>query len=196
MDNSKEKLDNQRMIWNESMTEINLKDYIKNFKNFPKEGILFRDIMPLFANNDLLQKTIISLCHKTHKVQAFDALVGVESRGFLIGTPMAFHLKKSFIVARKKGKLPGDIVAETYALEYGHDTIEIQHAHIIQNKSYLIVDDLLATGGTACATARLIKKYGGHIAGFVFLVELTELQGRKKIQNEFANVPCEAVVIY
>lgn len=178
------------------MTKINLKDYIKDFKDFPKEGIIFRDIMPLFANADLLQKTIETLSHTANKIESFDALVGVESRGFLIGTPMAFHLKKSFVVARKKGKLPGEIVSETYALEYGHDTIEIQNTHIIKDKSYLIVDDLLATGGTACATARLIKKYGGHIAGFIFLVELTELQGRKTIKNEFLNVPCEAVIMY
>lgn len=178
------------------MMETNLKSYIKDFKNFPKDGIIFRDIMPLFADADLLQKTIHILCQTTKKIRSFDTLIGIESRGFLIGTPVAFHLKKAFIVARKKGKLPGEVVSENYALEYGYNTLQIKHEHIIKDHFYLIIDDLLATGGTACAAARLIKKYGGHIAGFLFLVELSELGGRKHISDEFNNIACESVVIY
>lgn len=178
------------------MTEINFKNHIKDFKNFPKEGIIFRDIMPLFANADLLQKTIHTMCDAARDISTFDALVGIESRGFLIGTPVAYHLKKSFVVARKKGKLPGDVVSETYALEYGHDTIQMQREHILKDKSYLIIDDLLATGGTACAAARLIKTYGGRIAGFLFLVELKDLHGRHVINTEFLNSPCQSIITY
>lgn len=178
------------------MTDTNLKPYISDFKNFPKDGIIFRDIMPLFADPELLKKTIETLCLSVNKIKKCDVLVGIESRGFLFGVPMAFNLRKAFIAARKKGKLPGDVATETYALEYGHDTIEIQRERISPHKSYVIVDDLLATGGTASATARLIQKHGGIVAGFIFLIELEGLDGRSVLKAEFPNVPCESIICY
>jgi len=182
---------------NEEQTHISkIRQHIREYPDFPKKGILFRDIMPLFSDVPLLQTTIKSLSHAAMQLNHFDSIVGIESRGFLLATPMAYQMGKVFIAARKKGKLPGKLFSENYALEYGTDTIEIQQESISPNLNYIIVDDLLATGGTALATAKLIQKNGGKICGFIFLVELLELGGRKLLYENLEGIPCQSILEY
>ena len=153
---------------------------IRNVPDFPKPGIQFKDITPLLSNSDLLAK-VIAYFHAHYASQKIDAIVGVESRGFLFGVPLALSLGVPFVPARKKGKLPADRIEYSYDLEYGSATLEMHRDAISPGQRVVIIDDLLATGGTAHATAKLVAQLGGEVASFAFVIELGFLNGRNAI---------------
>ena len=160
-----------------------LKSKIRNVPDFPKAGILFYDITTLLRDRDGFQQTIESLIHPFEGVR-IDVVVGVESRGFILGGAVADRLAAGFAPVRKKGKLPSKTVQETYDLEYGTDCLEIHADAVERGQRVLIIDDVLATGGTAAATTALVRRLGGDVQGLAFLVELEFLNGRAKIPNE------------
>jgi adenine phosphoribosyltransferase len=160
-----------------------LKSKIRNVPDFPKAGILFYDITTLLRDRDGFQQTIASLSDPFEAL-GVDVVVGVESRGFILGGAVADRLGAGFAPVRKKGKLPSKTVQETYDLEYGTDCLEIHADAVEPGQRVLIIDDVLATGGTAAATTALVRKLGGDIQGLAFLVELEFLSGRAKIPNE------------
>lgn len=156
---------------------MDLKPYIRDMPDFPKPGIIFKDIAPLLANPAAFAGAIDALAGLAEGLGC-DAVAGMESRGFLFGMPLAMRLQRGFIPIRKKGKLPGPVLDESYALEYGTAVQEIQIDAVKPGMRVLLVDDVLATGGTAAAAARLIEKAGGSVSGLLFLVELGFLNGR------------------
>ena len=157
-----------------------LKSAIRDVPDFPKTGIQFKDITTLLKNGEYLRDAVELMVGQVENINP-DLIAAVESRGFIFGTAMALKMGKGFIPIRKPGKLPAETVSEEYQLEYGSDAIEIHADAVKKNDRVLIVDDLLATGGTALASAKLIEKLGGTVAGLSFLVELEFLAGRKKI---------------
>ncbi len=161
---------------------MELKDYIRDVPDFPEPGILFKDITPMLANPQAFGLAIDSL-EGLFKAVDFDAIVAVESRGFLFGAPLADRLKKPIIPVRKPGKLPGATHATEYALEYGTNTMEIHVDGISKNDRVLLLDDLLATGGTLAAAARLVEISGGIIVGTGVVIELLDLNGRKGLEG-------------
>lgn len=160
-----------------------LKSKIRSVPDFPKAGILFYDITTLLRDRDGFQMTIEALA-KPFDGHRIDVVVGVESRGFILGGAVADRLGAGFAPVRKKGKLPARTVRETYDLEYGTDCLEIHSDAVDRGQRILIVDDVLATGGTAAATAALVRKLGGDVQALAFLVELEFLNGRSKVPNE------------
>jgi adenine phosphoribosyltransferase len=163
---------------------MNLKSLIRDIPDFPKPGIVFRDITTLLSNAQGLRYTIDTLAEKCQQAELVpDYVIGMESRGFIFGTPLAYRLNAGFIPVRKPGKLPAAVHTVEYELEYGTDKLEIHQDAIALNSRVLIVDDLIATGGTAKATAELLEKIGTHVLGFGFIVELTALEGRKKLPD-------------
>ncbi|BAY87193.1 adenine phosphoribosyltransferase [Calothrix parasitica NIES-267] len=163
---------------------MDLKSLIRDIPDFPKPGILFRDITTLLRDAQGLKYTIDLFTQKCVDAgMTADFVVGMESRGFIFGTPLAYQLGAGFIPVRKKGKLPAEIYAIEYALEYGTDTLEVHQDALQPGSRVLIADDLIATGGTAAATAELIQKVGCELVGFAFIIELQELQGRKKLPD-------------
>lgn len=161
---------------------MELKDYIRDVPDFPEPGILFKDITPMLANPQAFGLAIDSL-EGLFKDVDFDAIVAVESRGFLFGAPLADRLKKPIIPVRKPGKLPAPTHATEYALEYGTNTMEIHVDGISKNDKVLLLDDLLATGGTLAAAARLVEMSGGIIVGTGVVIELVDLNGRKGLEG-------------
>ncbi len=161
---------------------MDLKQTIRSVPDFPIEGILFYDITTLLKDPDALKASIDQLTEK-YKDAGVDAIVGIESRGFIFGMPLAYQLGVGFIPVRKPGKLPAETIEESYALEYGTNSLEIHVDAIKKGQKILIVDDLLATGGTAEATCKLVEKVGGEILGLAFAVELTFLNGRDKLDG-------------
>ena len=159
-----------------------LRKKIRNIPDFPKKGILFRDITTLLQDKIAFKKTI-NLLAKKFKDKKIDTVVAIEARGFIFGGALAYKLGAGFVPVRKKGKLPFKTLRVTYDLEYGTDTLEIHKDAIKPNSRVLIVDDLLATGGTMSAVVKLIKKIKGKIAAVVFLIELTDLKGIDKIKD-------------
>ncbi len=160
-----------------------LKKYIRDVPDFPKPGILFKDITPILQNGEIFKQVVDQLAER-YRSQSIDRIIGIESRGFIFGAPLAYALKKGFALVRKRGKLPWKTVRWDYELEYGTDTIEM-HADAVQSgEKVLIVDDLLATGGTALATSQLVEKMGGKIIECAFVVELEFLNGRDKLENK------------
>ena len=160
--------------------EIDLKKYIRSIPDWPKKGILFRDITPLLADHGALATATEALCADFHGA-GIEYVAAVEARGFIFGAAVAEKLGAGFVPIRKKGKLPAKTESITYDLEYGTDTLQV-HVDAIKNQArVLMVDDLLATGGTMASACKLIEKIGGQIAGIVFLIELTELAGREKL---------------
>lgn len=155
---------------------------IRGIPDFPKPGILFRDITPLLAEPKLF-KTTIDLLAEPYLKTTVDYAVGIESRGFLFASALAYRLNCGVVPVRKKGKLPYQTLSVTYDLEYGQDTVEIHRDAFGKSKKVLIVDDVLATGGTAKATAELVEKAGGKLVGISFLIELLALKGREKISQ-------------
>ncbi|MGB6297942.1 MAG: adenine phosphoribosyltransferase [Rivularia sp. (in: cyanobacteria)] len=163
---------------------MDLKSLIRDIPDFPKPGIMFRDITTLLRDAQGLKYTIDLFTQKCIDAgMSADFVVGMESRGFIFGAPLAYKLEAGFIPVRKKGKLPAKIHAIEYALEYGTDTLEVHQDALQPGSRVLIADDLIATGGTACATAELIQKVGCELVGFAFIIELQELQGRKKLPD-------------
>ncbi len=159
------------------MNSKDLKDYVRTIPDFPQEGIMFRDITTVAQDADGLKLAIDTMQDLVKDVD-FDVVVGGESRGFIFGTPIAYNLHKPMVLVRKKGKLPWKTIAVDYALEYGTATLEIHQDAIKPGQKVLVVDDLLATGGTAKAMAELVEKLGGEVVGILVLMELQGLNGR------------------
>ncbi|MCD4779284.1 MAG: adenine phosphoribosyltransferase [Candidatus Omnitrophica bacterium] len=166
----------------ETIKKSELKNYIRDIRDFPKEGILFKDITTLLKDKDAFKKAV-DLMAKKYKKAGVDYVVGVEARGFIFGAAVAYKLGVGFVPVRKKGKLPARISAITYDLEYGTDTLEIHEDAIPAKSKVLIVDDLLATGGTIRAVADLLKNLKADTIGAAFLIELRFLKGKKKLQD-------------
>ncbi len=164
------------------MKKFELKDYIRNIPDFPKPGILFRDITTLLKDKKAFKTAVNALSDK-YKNKRIDAVVAVEARGFILGGAVAEKLGAGFVPVRKKGKLPWKTNSVTYDLEYGTDTLEMHHDAVKPGDKVLIVDDLLATGGTVKAVTDLVKQLQGEIAGVAFLIELTDLKGKDKLKD-------------
>jgi adenine phosphoribosyltransferase len=169
---------------------MDLKEYIRGIPDFPKPGILFYDISTLLRDADAWQ---VAMGRMAKAVRAYqpDLLAGIESRGFLIAAPLALKLGCGFIMLRKRGKLPGETVGLNYALEYGMDRIEVQADAIQRGQRVVVVDDLLATGGTMAAGIKLLRELGAVVPAAAALIELTFLKGRGRL-----DIPCEALVSY
>jgi adenine phosphoribosyltransferase len=163
-----------------SQHALNLKDFVRDIPNFPKPGILFRDITPLLSHPGAFAQAIGQLCDHFRQ-ERIDAIVAAEARGFIFAAPMALQLNCGFVPVRKPGKLPFDTHAFHYELEYGQDTLEMHVDGVTNGQNVLVVDDLLATGGTVAACCRLLEKSGARIAGTAFLIELQGLGGAKAI---------------
>jgi len=162
-----------------------IKSKIRTVPDYPKKGIMFRDITTLIKDPVGFRLVIDTLTQRyIHRSFEFDTIVGIESRGFIIGAALSYTLGKGFIPIRKKGKLPAEVVSQEYALEYGTDRIEIHKDALRKGERVLLVDDLLATGGTALASAALIEKLGGVVAEMTFIVDLPEVGGRKKLESK------------
>lgn len=166
---------------------MELKDYIRSIQDYPKEGILFRDITTLLKDKDAFKLAIDKMAEQV-KDKKIDLIVGAESRGFLIGSALAYKMNCGFIPVRKKGKLPYKTISEEYALEYGTDTLYMHGDAIKKGDNVLVVDDLIATGGTALAMIKMVEKLGGNVVGSSFLIELEELNGRKEIEKYPINI--------
>ena len=164
------------------MDKVILKDFIRNIPDFPKPGILFRDITTLLKDKKAFKQAIDNLVNK-YKDKKIDKVVAVEARGFILGGVVAYKLGAGFVPVRKIGKLPGKTNSVTYDLEYGTDTLEMHHDALKTNDKILIVDDLLATGGTVKAVTDLVRQLRAKIVGIVFLIELTDLKGRDKLKG-------------
>lgn len=172
--------------------ELDLREWVREHPDFPKQGILFRCMMPMLRDPRGWQEMVRRMGVVCERLQP-DLIVGIESRGFLVGTALATALQLPFAPVRKPGKLAGEVHGIDYSLEYGSDRLEIHQAGFEGAPRVLIVDDLLATGGTAAATAQLVKQAGGEVCGFGFVIELADLAGRDKLP---AGVPVESLIIY
>lgn len=166
---------------------MNIKDHIRSIPDFPKPGILFYDVSTLLAHADAWQVAMGRLAREIRKFQP-DVLAGIESRGFLVAAPLALKLGCGFIMVRKKGKLPGKTIPHTYDLEYGSDTIEIQEGAVEKGQKVVVLDDLLATGGTLNAAISLLRKVGADVTAAACLIELNFLNGRKKFDVPFVSL--------
>jgi len=170
---------------------MDYKSFIREVPDFPKPGILFYDITTLLKEPICLRAIIDDLVQQ-YQETGITKVVGMESRGFILGSPLAYHLNAGFVPVRKPGKLPADVFEVKYNLEYGSNSLAIHRDAIQEGESVLIVDDLLATGGTAAATIHLIRQLGGEIAGVGFLVELLGLEGRKELDG----CPVHSLITY
>jgi adenine phosphoribosyltransferase len=159
-----------------------LKDYIRDIPDFPKEGIIFKDITPLWKDKDAFAQSIDTIVDR-YKNRRINVVAGVEARGFIIGAPVAYKLGVGFVPMRKPGKLPYKTTSVSYELEYGTDAVEMHEDGISTGEHVLIVDDLLATGGTAKAMCKLVEKAGGKVVELAFIVELTFLHGRDRLKD-------------
>ena len=159
-----------------------VRDHIRAIADYPQPGVTFRDITPLLGNEAAFGRAVDDLVTRFHDVSV-DRVVGIESRGFILAAPVAYRLRAGFVPVRKAGKLPWAVAREEYALEYGTDKLEIHRDAIHPNEKILIVDDVLATGGTAAATGRLVETLGGTIVGFGFLIEIRDLAGHQRLAN-------------
>ncbi len=171
--------------------EARLKEIIRDVPDFPKKGIVFKDITPLLADGPTFEATLAALA-APYAGAGVDRVAGVESRGFIFGGAVAARLAAGFVPIRKPGKLPAACVSETYELEYGTDTLEMHEDAVKPGHRVLIVDDLLATGGTARAAAKLVQRLGGEVVGVAFVVELNFLEGRSKLSG----LPLRSLVRY
>jgi len=169
---------------------MNLKDHIAEIPDFPKPGILFYDISTLLQHADAWRETVDQMADAIRDYKP-DRLIGIESRGFLVAAPLALHLGCGFTMVRKKGKLPGGTISHDYDLEYGTDTIEIQDNAIEPGQRVVVLDDLLATGGTMEATIQLLRRVGADVCGVACIIELTFLNGRDRI-----DAPVSTLITY
>jgi adenine phosphoribosyltransferase len=170
---------------------MDLKAHIREIPDFPKPGILFRDLTTLLSNPDAFRYSLNLMAEKVTNLNV-DYIVGIESRGFIFGTPLADRLSVGFVPVRKPGKLPAEVYSAEYALEYGSDRVEIHQDAFNGGGRVLIIDDLIATGGTAKAAADLVQQAGGELVGFGFVVELCALGGRQRLPD----VPIMSLVEY
>ena len=159
---------------------MNLKDYIRSIPDYPKEGILFRDITKLIEDENAFAECINQIIKKSKKFK-IDKIAAIESRGFVFASAVSYMLRKPFVMLRKKNKLPSETYSVDFELEYGTATIEVHKDSIKKNDSVLIIDDLIATGGTAEAAAKLVKISSGNVAGFIFVINLFDLGGNNKL---------------
>ena len=166
---------------------MDLKDYIRSIKDYPKKGILFRDITTLIKNETAFEESINQIVERSKKFK-IDKIAAIESRGFVFASAVSYILKKPFIMLRKKNKLPADVHSVDFQLEYGTATIEVHKDSISQNDSVLIIDDLIATGGTAEAAAKLIEVSKGNVAAFIFVINLLDLGGCDNLLKKGYNV--------
>jgi adenine phosphoribosyltransferase len=166
----------------ELKTMKELKDYVITIPDYPKKGIMFRDITSILDDADGLHLAIDELQALLDGVD-FDVIVGTESRGFIFGMPIAYNLHKPFVLVRKKGKLPRETISETYDLEYGTATVEIHKDSIKPGQKVVLVDDLIATGGTIEAAAKLVERLGGEVVKMIFVMELEGLKGRERLSR-------------
>ena len=166
------------------MSSFNYENLIVDIPDYPKPGVVFKDIMPLLGNTEGLQAVVDDIADH-FKDQGITKIVGAEARGFLVGAPVAYKLGAGFVPARKPGKLPREVITETYSLEYGTDEIQMHKDSLKPEDKVLIVDDLAATGGTALASARLVEQAGAEVVGFSFILELEFLNPRGIISKEF-----------
>ena len=162
---------------------MDLKKYIRSIPDYPKKGILFRDITTLIKNPDALNFTIDRIVEISKKIK-FDKVSAIESRGFIFASAVSYLIKKPLVLLRKKNKLPAEKYSVDFELEYGKATLEIHKDSINEKDKVVIIDDLIATGGTAEAAAKLIEKSGGKVAGFVFVINLFDLGGKKLLENK------------
>ena len=168
-----------------------LEEYVRSIPDFPEKGIIFRDVTSVLQDADGLHLAVETMQNLVKDID-FDVVVGPESRGFIFGTPIAYNMHKPFVLIRKKGKLPCETVSIEYELEYGTATIEMHKDSIKPGQKVLIVDDLIATGGTTAAMVKLIESLGGEVVGMVFLMELAGLNGREKLKN----YTIESAIVY
>lgn len=161
---------------------LDLKSYIRDIPDWPKKGIVFKDITPLLKDPVSFKYAVDTLAERYHGM-GVDLILGAEARGFIIGSALAYKLGCGFVPARKPGKLPWKTTCAEYALEYGTDSLEIHTDGIFNGAKVLVVDDVLATGGTASAKAKLVEQLGGEVAGIAFLMELSFLNGREKLDG-------------
>lgn len=161
---------------------MDLKKYIANIVDFPKKGIIFRDVTPLFQNGEAFSYAVKQIADYA-KAKGANVIAGPEARGFMVGCPVATELGIGFVPVRKPGKLPREVVSEEYSLEYGTNTLCMHTDSIKKGDKVLIVDDLLATGGTALASAHLCEKLGATVVGFAFLIDLVDLKGREVLKD-------------
>ena len=167
-----------------------LEEYVRSIPDFPEPGIIFRDVTSILQDADGLQLAIDSIQDLVKDVDA-DVIVGTESRGFIFGVPVAYNLHKPFVPIRKKGKLPCETVSQTYDLEYGSAEIEMHKDAILPGQKVVLIDDLIATGGTIEAAAKLVESLGGQVVKIIFLMELAGLRGRERLENyDVASVIC------
>ena len=169
------------------MININLYDFIDEIQDFPKKGILFRDISPLLENKDAFKLLILKMINEIKKYQ-IDLIAGIDSRGFLFSTILAHQLNIGSIMIRKPNKLPGNVIEKKYELEYGHSILTLQKKRNLNGKNLLIVDDLLATGGTLKCAEELISEVGGNVVLTVVAIELNALKGREKIKSDVFSI--------
>ena len=162
---------------------MDLKKYIRSIPDYPKKGILFRDITTLIKNKDAFRDCIDQMSKILNKLN-YDKIAAVESRGFIFASPLSYNLSKSYILMRKKNKLPAEKYSIDFELEYGSATLEMHKDSINQGEKVIIVDDLIATGGTSEAAAKLVEKSGGKIAGFIFIINLFDLGGKKLLEKK------------
>lgn len=163
--------------WAGNVAAVNVQSHIRAIPDFPIPGILFRDITPLLKDKDAFRQAI-DLFVEAFKGRRVDYVVGIEARGYMIGAPLAYAIGAGFVPVRKPGKLPYEKLTESYALEYGTNSLEIHSDALGDGDSVVVVDDLLATGGTAAATLRLLERLGANVISFAFLIELEALRGR------------------
>ena len=162
---------------------MNLNNYIRDIADFPKKGIIFKDITPLLNNKNSFNY-ILDMFKERLVGKKIDQIVGIESRGFILGAPLANILNCGFVPIRKKGKLPYNVISETYDLEYGKDTLEIHEDALIKNNNVVLIDDVLATGGTINASLKLLKAFKVNVIECQFLIEIKELNGSKKFSKD------------
>lgn len=164
------------------MTLETIKKSIRNIPNYPKEGIQFKDITTAIKQPEIF-KEVIDMLVQHYKNEHIDYVIGIESRGFIFASALAYNLGCGFVPIRKSGKLPAEVIAQEYELEYGTDKIEIHKDALEKGNRVLIIDDLLATGGTTIAAAELVKKTNAEIAGFAFMIELKDFKAREKLEK-------------
>ena len=162
---------------------MDLKKYIRSIQDYPKKGILFRDITTLIKNKDAFKNCIDQISKILNQLN-FDKIAGIESRGFIFASPLSYNLSKPNILLRKKDKLPAEKYSEDFKLEYGRATLEIHKDSIEAKEKVIIIDDLIATGGTAQAAGKLIEKSGGEVLGFVFVINLFDLGGKELLEKK------------
>jgi adenine phosphoribosyltransferase len=170
-----------------------IQSIIKNYPNFPKQGIMFKDLAPVFRDNRSLA-LLGEYFYEKFKNIRIDNVAGIEARGFILSTILGLKFNRGVLMMRKAGKLPGNTVKQTYEIEYGNAIMELQSESIKKNENILIADDLLATGGTAFAAAKLVEQLGGNVVGFAFIVELSFLAGGKLLREKGYSV--QSLVVY